>query len=153
MFLFTCSFLLKGGTLYSLLATSGGRSSPKGRQPTVTNRLPKYVHSGARDSYACPSPQALGAEGGKPSPVAKDDLIRKGERMKVTKKGLCFSGISSYISNMAYFEINFNNRSFKSNEQSIQWTKAMDHNDPELAAEKYQGLVGCKVCRRHHDDY
>ena len=129
--------------LYSLLATSGGRSSPKCREPTVTNRLPKYVHLGARDSYACSSPEALGAEGGKLSPVAKDDLIRKGERMKVTKKGLYISGILSYISNMAYFEINFNNCSFKLNKQSSQWTKAMDHNDPELAAEKYQGLVGC----------
>ena len=77
----------------------------------------------------------LGAVGGEPIPVSKDDLIRKGECMKITRKGLCFSGPSAYISNMAFYEIVFKDRTFKSNEQGIQWTKAMDHNDPELAAE------------------
>ena len=30
--------------------------SPKEREPTALNRLAKYIHSEARDSYECPLP-------------------------------------------------------------------------------------------------
>ena len=79
--------------------------------------------------------EAMEAAGGEPQPVAKEGLIRKGERMRITRKGLCFSGPSCYISNMAYIPIKFNNRDYDSNEQGYQWTKAMDHHDPDLAKE------------------
>ena len=79
--------------------------------------------------------QPMEAAGAIAPPVAKEGLIRKGERMRITRRGLCFSGPSSYISNMAYIPIKFNNTSFESNEQGIQWTKAMDHQDPDLARE------------------
>ena len=83
--------------------------------------------------------EPLEAGGGESVPEAKDGMIRKGEQMKVTRKGLCFSGPSCYLSNMAYTEIKFNNRSFVSNEQGYQWTKAIDHQDPELASEILKG--------------
>ena len=65
--------------------------------------------------------------------------------MKITKRGLCFSGPSAYISNMAYYEITSFDRSFKSNEQSFQWKKAVDHHDPDLAAEIKSTKDSCDI--------
>ena len=79
--------------------------------------------------------EPMEAAGGEPLPVAKDGFIRKGERMRVTRKGLCFSGPGAIFSNMAYIPIKFNNRDFDSNEQGFQWIKAIDHQDPDLAKE------------------
>ena len=79
--------------------------------------------------------EPMEASGGVPLPGTKEGLVQKGERMKVTKKGLCFSGPNAYLSNMAYVTIEFNKRSFNSNEQGFQWRKAIDHQDPDLAAE------------------
>ena len=81
------------------------------------------------------SEEPMEAAGGEPLPDAKEGLIRKGERMRITRRGLCFSGPGSYISNMAYIPIKFNNREYESNEQAFQWTKAMDHHDPDHAKE------------------
>ena len=67
--------------------------------------------------------------------VPKEGLIRRGERMKVTRKGLCFSGPSSYLSNMAYVDVKVGDKTFVSNEQRYQWEKAMKHEDQELARE------------------
>ena len=67
--------------------------------------------------------------------VPKEGLIRRGERMKITKKGLCFSGPSAYPSNMAYYDIKVGDKTFVSNEQKFQWEKAMKHDDTELAQE------------------
>ena len=67
--------------------------------------------------------------------VPKEGLIRRGECMKITKKGLCFSGPSAYPSNMAYYDIKVGDKTFVSNEQRFQWEKAMKHDDTELAQE------------------
>ena len=64
---------------------------------------------------------------------AKEGLIRCGERMRLTKKGLCFSSPSAYPSNMAYVPINFRKKSFESNEHGYQWNKAMHHKMAPLA--------------------
>ena len=94
----------------------------------------KYLDpSGVVDQDEAHKP--MEASGGEPLSTAKDGLVRKGERMRVTRKGLCFSGPSCYLSNMAYIPIKFNNRTFESNEQGFQWTKAIDHQDPDLASE------------------
>ena len=67
--------------------------------------------------------------------VPKEGLIRRGERMKITRKGLCFSGPSAFPSNMAYHEIKVGDKTFVSNEQRFQWEKAIKHDDIELAQE------------------
>ena len=82
-----------------------------------------------------PVEEPMEAAGCAPPSVAKDGMIRKGEQMLITSKGLCFSGPEAYVSNMAYIPITFNKEDFKSNEQGIQWLKAMEHQDHNLARE------------------
>ena len=65
--------------------------------------------------------------------TTKEGLIRRGERMRVTRKGLCFSGPSSYLSNMAYVPIVYKKKAFESNEQGFQWNKVMDHKMAPIA--------------------
>ena len=65
----------------------------------------------------------------------KKEMICPGERMKLTRKGLCFSGPTAPLSNMAYIPIVFKKQPFKSNKQGYQWLKAIDHSDEELAQE------------------
>ena len=76
-------------------------------------------------------------EGAKAStvPTVKPVLILKGERMRITRRGLICSGPTAYISNLSRYPVFYNNRSFNCNEKCFQWKKAMDHHDPELAEE------------------
>ena len=48
------------------------------------------------------SEEPMEASGGIKTPDTKEGIIKPGERMKIRSKGLCFSGPSAYISNMAY---------------------------------------------------
>ena len=62
-------------------------------------------------------------------------VIKPGENMRLSKKGLLFSGPSAFISNLSYYPIRFEERDYNSNEQVYQWTKANRHDQPEIAAE------------------
>ena len=66
---------------------------------------------------------------------SKSNLIRSGERMRITSKGLLFSGPTAYLSNMAYIPVTHKKLPFESNEQGYQWRKAINHKDEELAKE------------------
>ena len=55
--------------------------------------------------------------------------------MKLIRKGLCFSGSSCYLSNLAYIPIRYRKLPFNSNKQGYQWRKVLDHSDEELAEE------------------
>ena len=68
-------------------------------------------------------------------PIPKPILILKGERMRITRRGLVFSGPTAYISNLSRHPLRYDNKSFNCNEKGFQWRKAMDHHDPELAEE------------------
>ena len=92
----------------------------------------KYLNPDCQQDHETKE-QPMEASGGVDTTATKEGLIRKGERMKITKKGLCFSGPTAYVSNMAYIPIKFNSEDFVSNEQGYQWNKAVDHEDPELA--------------------
>ena len=70
-----------------------------------------------------------------PDMLPKEGLVRRGEKIKITSKGLCFSGPSAYLSNMAYISVTDGEESFVSNEQRYQWRKAIEHKDIELAKE------------------
>ena len=99
----------------------------------------KYLNAGKKSDQdsdqAVSSDEPMEAAGGVPVHATKEGVIRKGERMRVTSKGLVFSGPGAYLSNMAYIPITFNNQDFDSNEQGYQWNKAIGHNDPDLAKE------------------
>ena len=97
----------------------------------IPEKFMKSESCANRDNNEAP----MEAAGGEPAPTTKEGLIRKGEKMRITKKGLCFSGPSSYLSNLAYISITYNKRSYDSNEQGYQWLKAIDHHDEELAKE------------------
>ena len=105
------------------------------------NKLPdKYLKVPDTDE-ADKSDQAIAMdvptenEASKDGQTPKEGLTRRGERMKVTRKGLCFSGPSAYLSNMAYVEVKARDKIFVSNEQRYQWEKAIKHEDEELARE------------------
>ena len=60
-------------------------------------------------------------------------LIRRSEKMKITKAGLCFSGPTAYPSNMYYAPIVVGNKVHDSNEQCFQYDKATEHGCDDLA--------------------
>ena len=62
-------------------------------------------------------------------------VILKGENMRLSKKGILFSGPTAFISNLSYYPIRFEDRDYNSNEQGYQWTKATRHEQHEIAAE------------------
>ena len=64
----------------------------------------------------------------------KPGLIRRGKKMRLVEAGLCFSGPTAYPSNMYPAEITYDNKNYKSNEQTYQCQKATLHNEPDLAA-------------------
>ena len=68
------------------------------------------------------------------TPGLKPELIRTGEKMRLVEAGLLFSGPSAYPSNMAYAPVRYDSKDYISNEQAFQHTKAVRHNQPELAA-------------------
>ena len=112
------------------------------------NKIPdKYLHSN-EDDEGNKADQAVAMEvpADNETTKSKEGLIRKGEQMRITRKGLCFSGPSSYLSNMAYVDVKVGdknfvsneqryNKNFVSNEQRYQWEKAIEHKDDELAKE------------------
>ena len=59
--------------------------------------------------------------------------LRKGEKIRLTKAGLLFSGASAFPSNMFYAPIKVGNIEHDCNEQSYQYDKAKDHGFDELA--------------------
>ena len=63
----------------------------------------------------------------------KIKLIKRGEKMRVTKAGLLFSGPSAYISNMAYAPIQVGDIPHDCNEEAYQYRKCKDHGCDELA--------------------
>ena len=62
-------------------------------------------------------------------------VIKPGENMRLSIKGLLFSGPSAFISNLSRYPIRFEDKDYTSNEQGYQWTKATRHNEEEIAAE------------------
>ena len=62
-------------------------------------------------------------------------LILKRENMRLSKKGLLFSGPTAFISNLSYYPIRYEERDYNSNEQGYQWTKATRHEQHDTAAE------------------
>ena len=61
--------------------------------------------------------------------------LHKGEKIRLTKAGLLFSGPSAFPSNMYYAPITVGNINHDCNEQSCQYDKAKDHGFDELAEE------------------
>ena len=61
------------------------------------------------------------------------ELIRPGEKMRITKYGLLFSGDTAYPSNMYPAPVKFNQKDYSSNEQAFQCTKASRHECEDLA--------------------
>ena len=61
--------------------------------------------------------------------------LRKGEKIRLTKAGLLFSGPSAFPSNMFYAPIKVGNIDHDCNEQSYQYDKAKDHGFDDLAEE------------------
>ena len=66
-------------------------------------------------------------------PMIKPGLVLPGEKMRICKAGLCFSGPFAYPSNMHPTPITYNKKDYKSNEQAYQCTKAESHDELELA--------------------
>ena len=93
--------------------------------------------------------QDLGAVGGKAAEIEPDvydledpetiaklthKLIKKNEKMRITKAGLLFSGPTAYISNMSYAPITIRDSPpHDSNEEAYQFRKATDHGCAGLA--------------------
>ena len=82
----------------------------------------------------------VGAAGGGQSskPAISDEervarLIKPGEKMRVTKAGLCFAGPSAFPSNMHFAPIMVDGKDQDSNEQSFQYDKANEHGCADLA--------------------
>ena len=61
--------------------------------------------------------------------------LRKGEKIRLTKAGLLFSGATAFPSNMFYAPIKVGNIEHDCNEQSYQYDKAKDHGFDDLAEE------------------
>ena len=61
--------------------------------------------------------------------------LRKGEKIRLTKAGLLFSGPSAFPSNMSYAPIKVGNIEHDCNELSYQYDKAKDHGFDDLAEE------------------
>ena len=77
------------------------------------------------------------AADGQDPPVSKKQqkrLIKRGEKMRITKAGLLFSGPSAYISNMSYAPIVVDDIPHDSNEEAFQYGKAKQHGCDGLAA-------------------
>ena len=66
--------------------------------------------------------------------IIKPDLILPGEKMRVCKSGLCFSGPTAYPSNMHKTPIIYKKIEYNSNEQAYQCVKATNHDKPDLAS-------------------
>ena len=109
----------------------------------VYNLPKKYLASnsstrGAEGGQAIPASVSTNMEEDKGPPKFDQHakfVIKPGENMRVSKKGILFLGPSAFISNLALYPIRFDDRDYNSNEQGYQWTKAMTHNEPEIAAE------------------
>ena len=63
----------------------------------------------------------------------KGKLIKRGEKMRITKAGLLFSGPTAYISNMAYAPIKVGDLPHNTNEEAYQYRKCKDHGCDTLA--------------------
>ena len=61
------------------------------------------------------------------------DLIQPGEKMRMTKYGLLFSGPTAYPSNLFKTPIQFQKKDYTLNEQAVQCTKATRHDKNEIA--------------------
>ena len=94
------------------------------------------------DKYKPIDEEDMGAVGGdelKPdstkseTAIRKRRLIKRGEKMRITKAGLLFSGPTAYISNMAYAPIKVGDTPHDSNEEAYQYRKAKDHGCDGLA--------------------
>ena len=64
---------------------------------------------------------------------SKGKLIKKGEKMRITKAGFLFSGPTAYISNMAYTPIKVGDVPHDTNEEAYQYRKCKDHGCDTLA--------------------
>ena len=112
--------------------------------------------------YMVSTPSVSGAEGGmeiptslhedqpKETSVPKMDRnikfeIKPGENMRLSKKGLLFSGPSAFISNLSRYPVRFEDRDYTSNEQGYQWTKATRHEEEEIAKEIMQCTEGLDI--------
>ena len=62
-------------------------------------------------------------------------VILPGENMRISRKGLLFSGPNAFPSNLAKNPIVFDDKPYDSNEQAYQWKKATDHDLEQIAAE------------------
>ena len=65
-------------------------------------------------------------------PLHKPGLMRRGEKMRIVKAGLCFSGPTAYPSNMYLAEITHGNKDYDSNVQAYQCRKATTHDEADL---------------------
>ena len=63
----------------------------------------------------------------------KRRLIYRGEKMRITKAGLVFSGPTAYISNMSYAPITVDDIPHDTNEEAYQYKKAKTHGCDGLA--------------------
>ena len=80
-------------------------------------------------------------DAGKPKMVRNLEFtIKPGENMRLSKKGILFSGPTAFVSNLSRYPIRFEDRDYNSNEQGFQWTKATRHDEPEIAEE----IMKCK---------
>ena len=70
-----------------------------------------------------------------PPPKPSKFVIRPGENMRISKRGLLFSGPSAFPLNLAKYPISYNDKSCDSKEQAYQWQKAVDNSEEEIAAE------------------
>ena len=110
----------------------------------------KYLHGGEKGNGDQDDSEAEAYEGAQATsvwitpdrPTVKMDksiealtaeLIKPGEKMRITKYGLLFSGPTAYPSNKYKAPINFQQKEYKTNEHSFQCTKAERHDRKELA--------------------
>ena len=62
-------------------------------------------------------------------------VVLPGENMRITNRGLLFSGPSAFPSNLSKYTIVFEDNPYNSNEQAYQWKKATDHDHHDIAIE------------------
>ena len=104
------------------------------------NKIPsKYMPLNEDDRGAVGGKDKDLAENPIPGMEKREQLIKRGEKMRITKVGLCFSGPTAYPSNMHYAPIAVKDKVHDSNEQCFQYDKAKEHGCDELA-ETIKGL-------------
>ena len=107
----------------------------------TVNKIPPMYLSSVKDSgRQQPPPQAQAKADDHETEMMEEEpqvdsnnfKILPGENMRISKKGLLFSGPSAFPSNLSKHPICYKKESYILNEQAYQWTKATTHYQTEI---------------------